>query len=177
MSPNLSKQSPEPNAQSLSLVSCRALVPAAVWAYLVHHQVVVALVPIAILHRGEAQEGSVRGARLDELWLCLAAPQVAGRFCHHHPPSLLQDSPPCRWLPTPSPWGFWLFSCLLAGFLHPGAGSDAPAPPRMLCSTHVMPSRVPLLPVPLQPCAPCLLLSRGALRRGRRNALRCRGEV
>lgn len=51
----------------MSLVSSKASVPAAAWAYLIHHQVAVTLVPIAILHRGEAQEGSVRGVRLDEL--------------------------------------------------------------------------------------------------------------
>lgn len=65
------------------------------------------------------------------------------------------------------PGGFWLFSRLLAGFLHPRAGRDAPAPPHPLCSTHIMPSRVPLLPFPLQPCAPRPLLGGGALRRGR----------
>lgn len=108
-SPNLSNQCPKPDARSLSLVSSKALVPAAVWAYLIHHQVVVTLVPIAILHKGEAQEGSVRGARQNELY-------------------------PCRQLPTPSLRAFGCFHISLQDFctlglaampLHPHTHSAA----------------------------------------------------
>lgn len=168
--------------------------PLLVWAYLIHHQVVVALVPITILQRGEkprkAQSGV--GEAGPSSGLCPTGPQPAQRS--HFPLHITAGGPtPC---PAGSDSTLWLralpqgssLSLLLFAGLHPfctqgrhGAPRPPPGPHPIsgghpLCCTHVMPRKVLLLPLPLQVRASRLLLILRALGRGSGDALSRRGR-
>lgn len=175
--PKLGNQSPKPNSCSLSRTPCQA--PR---AYLIHHQVVVTLVPIAVLQGERNPEGLSQDREMLNQSLCSAQDPREQRdpFSPVHP-SMDQHQPrpagshPDLGLGGP-PWdssfGLFLFPGPQPSAAGQGRAGQTPPPSHSPWCTHRMPRQLLLLPLPLQP-RPLLVLQ--ALGRGGGNTLRERG--